>query len=499
MFNEITQKAIKAAFENPTQLNENLVDAQQARRVLDRLVGYKVSPILWDKVRRGLSAGRVQTVALRVIVEREREIRAFVPKEYWTIHALLAAGEPPTFEAKLTKFKGEDIEVSNEEEAKRVVAVDLRGREDEPPPAAERDDLVHGHLGHRAYGIRRRGSVLRMTSAPVELHVVSDATGETAARLVQALEAQFPDQEFVEIRHPRIESEEDLHLAVNRMKGRPAVVIYTIVQPELRHAMRTLCRRTKLHYCDLLGHPIEAVARVSGMAARMTPGSRPPLNSAYFKRMEAIEFAVRFDDGVGRGLEDADIVLVGVSRTSKTPLSIYLGYLGHKSANVPVVKGIEPPPGALRDRPAQDRRSHDQRRPAGRDPPRARTDDGRAQPAVRGAEGGLRRARGGGEAPPAPGLPGDRHLGAVDRGDGASRAARRRGAPIRVRNEKGPSRCATGRWVDADRRRGLRLLRAFDADLDRAARRRLARGVSRTSEALDHRRLEGASPSADTR
>jgi regulator of PEP synthase PpsR (kinase-PPPase family) len=184
-----------------------------------------------------------------------------------------------------------------------------------------------------------------MTSAPVELHVVSDATGETAARLVQALEAQFPDQEFIEIRHPRIESEEDLHHAVNRMKGRPAVVIYTIVQPELRNAMRSLCRRTKLHYCDLLGHPIEAVARVSGMAAKMTPGSRPPLNSAYFKRMEAIEFAVRFDDGVGRGLEDADIVLVGVSRTSKTPLSIYLGYLGHKAANVPVVKGIEPPPG----------------------------------------------------------------------------------------------------------------------------------------------------------
>ncbi|HZS25037.1 MAG TPA: pyruvate, water dikinase regulatory protein [Gaiellaceae bacterium] len=183
-----------------------------------------------------------------------------------------------------------------------------------------------------------------MTSAPVELHVVSDATGETAARLVQALEAQFPDQEFIEIRHPRVESADDLQLAVNRMRGRPAVVIYTIVQPELREAMRSLCRRAKLHYCDLLGHPIEAVARVSGMAARMTPGSRPPLNSAYFKRMEAIEFAVRYDDGVGRGLADADVVLVGVSRTSKTPLSIYLGYLGHKAANVPVVKGIEPPP-----------------------------------------------------------------------------------------------------------------------------------------------------------
>jgi len=119
--------------------------------------------------------------------------------------------------------------------------------------------------------------------------------------------------------------------------------VYTLVKPELRDAMRTLCRRARLHYCDLLGQPIDAVARVSGVAAKMTPGSRPPLNSAYFKRMEAIEFAVRFDDGVGRGLHDADVVLVGVSRTSKTPLSIYLGYLGHKAANVPVVKGIEPP------------------------------------------------------------------------------------------------------------------------------------------------------------
>src|ERR1700678_2337120 len=122
MFNEITQKAIKAAFENPAQVNEDLVDAQQARRVLDRIVGYKVSPLLWNKVRRGLSAGRVQTVALRLIVEREQEIRAFVPREYWTIHALLGAGEPPSFEAKLIKYKGEDIEVPDEAEAQRVLA-----------------------------------------------------------------------------------------------------------------------------------------------------------------------------------------------------------------------------------------------------------------------------------------------------------------------------------------------------------------------------------------
>ena len=122
MFNEITQKAIRAAFEKPGAIDEHLVDAQQARRVLDRLVGYKVSPVLWDKVRRGLSAGRVQTVALRLIVEREREIRAFIPKEYWTIHALLEAGGPPAFEAKLAKHKGEDIEIPNEAEAQRILA-----------------------------------------------------------------------------------------------------------------------------------------------------------------------------------------------------------------------------------------------------------------------------------------------------------------------------------------------------------------------------------------
>ncbi len=94
-FNEITPKAIRAAFEKPRQVDSNLVAAQQARRVLDRIVGYKISPLLWDKVRRGLSAGRVQTVALRLIVEREQLIKAFVPQEYWSIHAMLDAGDPP--------------------------------------------------------------------------------------------------------------------------------------------------------------------------------------------------------------------------------------------------------------------------------------------------------------------------------------------------------------------------------------------------------------------
>src|SRR5271155_2137080 len=120
-FNEITPKAIRAAFEKPRQVDENLVDAQQARRVLDRIVGYKVSPLLWDKVRRGLSAGRVQTVALRLIVERELEIRAFVPVEYWSIHAMLDAGQPPLFEAKLFKHQGEDLAVNDQAAAEVIV------------------------------------------------------------------------------------------------------------------------------------------------------------------------------------------------------------------------------------------------------------------------------------------------------------------------------------------------------------------------------------------
>jgi [pyruvate, water dikinase]-phosphate phosphotransferase / [pyruvate, water dikinase] kinase len=189
---------------------------------------------------------------------------------------------------------------------------------------------------------------------PVELHIVSDATGETATRLVMALEAQFPSESFEEIRHPRIETVEDLQLAVERAKGRPAVLVYTLVKPELREEMRVLCRRAKVHYCDILGPPLASIAKVSGTGAQMKAGARPPLNSAYFKRMAAIEFAVKYDDGLGAaGLREADIVLVGVSRTSKTPLSMYLGYMGYKTANVPIVKGIEPPEELFRISPAK--------------------------------------------------------------------------------------------------------------------------------------------------
>jgi DNA topoisomerase-1 len=126
MFNEITAAAVKKAFERPLAVNVHLVEAQQARRVLDRLVGYKISPLLWDKVRRGLSAGRVQTVAVRLIVEREREIRAFQKQEYWTIDVALNAKKPPVLTARLNKKGEEAPQVGNEAAASEIVA-DLDG------------------------------------------------------------------------------------------------------------------------------------------------------------------------------------------------------------------------------------------------------------------------------------------------------------------------------------------------------------------------------------
>jgi DNA topoisomerase I len=111
-FNEITAKAVHDAFEHTRDVDRNLVDAQQTRRVLDRIVGYQISPLLWDKVRRGLSAGRVQTVALRLIVEREREIKAFVPVEYWTLDAQLTpVSEKNEFKARFIGIDGEKATV----------------------------------------------------------------------------------------------------------------------------------------------------------------------------------------------------------------------------------------------------------------------------------------------------------------------------------------------------------------------------------------------------
>jgi DNA topoisomerase-1 len=126
VFHEITQEAVREAFEHPRDIDMKLVDAQQARRVLDRLVGYRLSPFLWSKVRRGLSAGRVQSVAVRLVVEREREIQAFTRQEFWTIDAAMEkAGAKPVFRARLHGYAGkkQKLEIPNEMESQRLVAL----------------------------------------------------------------------------------------------------------------------------------------------------------------------------------------------------------------------------------------------------------------------------------------------------------------------------------------------------------------------------------------
>src|SRR5213593_2566135 len=122
LFNEITESAIKRALQSPGQIDMNLVNAQQARRVLDRIVGYQGSQLLWKKVRRGLSMGRVQSVTVKLICEREREREAFRPEEYWTITATLAGKHPPPFEAKLHSVNDQEADIRTAQEAGRVVA-----------------------------------------------------------------------------------------------------------------------------------------------------------------------------------------------------------------------------------------------------------------------------------------------------------------------------------------------------------------------------------------
>lgn len=122
LFHEITPKAVKTAIAKPVEIDRNLYEAQQARRILDRLVGYKISPILWKKVQRGLSAGRVQSVAVRIICERETAIKAFVPHEYWSILAHLEGSVPPEFESKLIEANGKKIDIKDKNSAEGIVS-----------------------------------------------------------------------------------------------------------------------------------------------------------------------------------------------------------------------------------------------------------------------------------------------------------------------------------------------------------------------------------------
>jgi DNA topoisomerase-1 len=197
-FNEITKKAVKAAFEHTRDVDQNLVDSQQTRRVLDRLVGYQISPLLWDKVKRGLSAGRVQTVALRLIVEREREINAFQPVEYWNIDALLSPGKTGgEFTARMVGVAGQPVRVANGVDADgkeqflsnalpdkaavdevmeqleratwRVRSIDKRERKQNPKAPFTTSQLQQQAAGRLGFNVRRTMGVAQRLYEGVEI------------------------------------------------------------------------------------------------------------------------------------------------------------------------------------------------------------------------------------------------------------------------------------------------------------------------------------------
>src|SRR5918996_1312091 len=144
MFNEITKRAVQEAFKEPKQIDQNLVAAQQARRVLDRLVGYKVSPLLCRTIGGRLSAGRVQSVALRMVVEREREIEKFVKTEYWTIAANLSSKLPPAFDSRLLKIDDQTVKTSgfDQELKKNEILINEQAKADEIVAEAEKQQFV---------------------------------------------------------------------------------------------------------------------------------------------------------------------------------------------------------------------------------------------------------------------------------------------------------------------------------------------------------------------
>ncbi len=179
LFNEITKKAIQEAIAHPKKLDRKMYDSQQTRRILDRLVGYQISPLLWKKVRRGLSAGRVQSVAVRLIVEREREIKAFVPVEYWTLEAELEGKSPPPFRARLAKLDGKKAEVADKATADALL--------EELRKAAYRVETVERRERRRNAPAPFITSKLQQEAAN-RLHFTAKKTMTLAQRLYEGVE-----------------------------------------------------------------------------------------------------------------------------------------------------------------------------------------------------------------------------------------------------------------------------------------------------------------------
>lgn len=186
-----------------------------------------------------------------------------------------------------------------------------------------------------------------MATEPLEIHVIADSTGETAARLARAAQAQFTDTAFTIIRHPRTSSPDALLRVFDALRKdvHPRrVVLYTLVNEHMRDLVAKACEELSIPAADLLGGALGVIEQATGAEADEVVRRPVGVEADYFERISAMEFAVRNDDGaMPVALRECDICLVGASRSGKTPLSIYLGYCGYKTVNVPLVPGIEPP------------------------------------------------------------------------------------------------------------------------------------------------------------
>jgi regulator of PEP synthase PpsR (kinase-PPPase family) len=181
-------------------------------------------------------------------------------------------------------------------------------------------------------------------SRPLVLFAMSDGTGETVERTARAALTQFDAKNVKIVRYKSIRSKDQVDAIVEEAQIRGAAVMFTVVSHEVRHWIKGACENLKVPAVDLMGPLMDLLSRYLEEVPTEKPGLLHEVNEQYFKRIEAMEFTVKHDDGSNPdNLHRADIVLVGVSRTSKTPLSIYLSHKGWKVANLPLVRGIEPP------------------------------------------------------------------------------------------------------------------------------------------------------------
>tara|TARA_R110000824_G_scaffold70642_6_gene181090 strand:- start:1517 stop:2362 length:846 start_codon:yes stop_codon:yes gene_type:complete len=178
----------------------------------------------------------------------------------------------------------------------------------------------------------------------LHLHLLSDSTGETLENIAKAALAQFDGVEIIKHFWPMVRSEKHLNRILSEVADNPGLVIFTIVNRDIRSKLERECRHLGLPSVPALDTVTDALSNMLGQEAKARPGRQHILDAAYFARVEAIQFTIAHDDGVGwENWEEADIVLAGVSRTSKTPTSIYLANRGYKTANIPIVPESPPP------------------------------------------------------------------------------------------------------------------------------------------------------------